>query len=143
MVRDVQVSGLNHATKCRQGSSEMAEWTRGIRGNGSLNLIWIMECSRIGICFHVVAGGHRINDKKRWMNRSQELGGVGALHRYWGDGCVLMHFPTHFRSDSAFDCDDRFAGMIWPISDHLLQRMGVRGCCIGAQPECQLWSRKC
>jgi len=135
----------NSAT-LRNAEKILLQWRNEIakyEGSDSLNILWVMECSRIGICFHVVVGGHRINDKKRWLSRWQELGGVGALHRYWGDGCVFEHFATSFRSDSAFDCDDRFGGMIWYISDHLLQRMGVRGCCIGAQPECQLWSRKC
>ena len=83
----------------RNAGKILLQWRNELEqyeGTDSLNLIWIMECSRIGICFHVVAGGHRIKDKKRWMSRWQELGGVGALHRYCGDECIFKYFATHF-----------------------------------------------
>lgn len=132
-------------TTLRNAGKVLLQWRNELEkyeGIGSLNILWVMECTRTGICFHVVAGGHRINGQKRWMSRWQELGGVGTLYSYRGDRCVFEHFATHFRSDSAFDCDDRFGGRSWYLPPHLLQGMRLRGCCIGAQPMCQLWGRK-
>ena len=67
-----------------------------------------MECRRVGICFHVVIGGRKIEDKQPWMRRWQELGGTCTLRDHDGDGAVIDYFTNKFVADSAFDCQDCF-----------------------------------
>ena len=133
-------------TPLRRAERILRVWRNDLEkfeGQKSLNIMLVMECHRQGIRFHVVVGGQKIESAKPWMRRWQELGGVGTLYDYDGNGAVMDYFASKFGADSAFDCQDCFGGDGWYIPDYLLQGMFIRGCCIGAQPKCQLWSRKC
>src|SRR4029077_11254692 len=65
-------------------------------GRKSLNILWVMECHRLGIRFHVVVGGQKIEGKQPWMRRWQELGGVCTLRDYDGEGAVMDYFTGKF-----------------------------------------------
>jgi hypothetical protein len=108
----------------------------------SIDIIWVMECSSRGIRFHIVVGGKRIQRNQPWLRRWEDLGGIGTLLTYQRKEDVISYFAAKWKSDSAFDSQDCFGGAGWYVPDYVLCRIKVRGCCIGAQRECQLWSRK-
>jgi hypothetical protein len=128
-----------------QNADRLLQLWRGelqdFEGLDSLNFIYIMECSCVGIRFHVVAGGKKISDKWRWVLRWHELGGIGSLHYCCRPQIVLDHLAKTCYPDSEFDYYDSLGGIGWYVPDHLFAGVMTRGCCIGAMPVCQKWSR--
>lgn len=126
----------------QSASKNFYTWKRELEqfeGWKTLNLVHVMECSSVGVRFHVVAGGLKIADKWQWIVRWHELGGSGSLTYCFRPGIILDHLRSTCRSDSAFDMLDAFGGSGWHFPAAMYRNVVVRGCCIGAVGVCQKW----
>jgi hypothetical protein len=87
-------------------------------GKGCLNWVRVTECRLSETCFHVLFGGDRIGDKRKWLIHWSTVGGTASLYDY-GPGKFCRYVLRNGKAHSTFEIDMDIHRCLWIFADHL------------------------